>query len=122
MDEPLTVPVEIGGRTITMRPPNDSQIVALLDFERQAGLLAKRSEGPEKNTRSLALARRSLMLVEKLTVDPADWDWLMDSMVTQEVEWEEFNDLPYRLFEALEKTGNRASRRSAARATRTRKD
>jgi hypothetical protein len=113
---------QLGCPTFPCPPPHDSQIVALLDFERQAGLLAKMSEGPEKNTRSLALARRSLMLVEKLTVDPADWDWLMDSMVTQEVEWEEFNDLPYRLFEALEKTGNRASRRSAARATRTRKD
>lgn len=122
MTEPLTVPVRIGGRDVTMRPPSETQLAALLDFERQAGLLDKMQDGVDKNKRSVTLARRSLLLVEKLIVDAADWDWLMDSMVEQSVEWDEFNDIPSRLFDALSANDNRAARRAAAKTTRARKD
>jgi hypothetical protein len=121
MDTPVTVPVKVGERMIDMRPPTDTQIIALLDFDRQATLLDKMSDGPEKNVRSVALARRSLILIEKLIATPSDWDWLMDEMMAASMSWEEFNEIPERLFVALEGLGNRASRRSTAKPTRTRK-
>ena len=121
MNEPLTVPITVGGREVLMRPPTEGQVIALLDFERQATLLDKMADGPDKNMRSVALARRSLLLVEKLVAVPADWDWMMDSMMENTLDWDEFNEIPSRLFTALEGMGNRAARRSAAKATRTRK-
>lgn len=120
MTEPLAVPVKVGARMVQMRAPNDAQLTALLDFERQAMLLNKMSDGQEKNARSVTLAKRSLLLVEKLVVDHADWDTMMDDMITGELGWTEFNDIPVNLFEALEATGNRSARRSAAKASRTR--
>lgn len=120
MDEPLTASVKVGEREITMRSPTKTQILSLLDFERQAALLDKLPDGDDKDKRSVTLARRSLILIEKITMDPADWDWIMDSMMAEEIDWSEFNDIPYRLFEALERQGNRATRR--AKATRVRKE
>lgn len=118
----ITAPVKVGGRMIDMRPPSETQLAALLDFERQATLLDRMPDGPEKNKRSITLARRSLVLVEKLTVNSEDWDWMMDSMMDESLDWTEFNEIPGRLFDALGANDNRAARRSAAKATRTRKD
>lgn len=120
MTEPLIVPVKVGGRMVDMRPPNENQLAALLDFERQASLLDKMQDGPERNQRSVALARRSLLLIEKLMVNPADWDQAMDDMITGDLGWPDFNDIPNNLFDALEASGNRAARRSAAKVARTR--
>lgn len=117
----ITVPVEVGGRSIMMRPPSSEQMAALLDFERQAGLLAKLPDGEAKDKRSVTLARRSLVLIEHLMVDSEDWDWLMDAMMARQVDWLEFNDIPSRLFDALAGQGNRETRRGAAKATRTKK-
>ncbi len=123
MTEPLiTAPVKVGARMVEMRAPSETQLAALLDFERQAGLLDKMPNGVDKNKRSITLARRSLVLIEKLTVNGEDWDWMMDSMMDESLDWAEFNEIPGRLFDALGANDNRASRRAAAKATRTRKD
>lgn len=123
MTEPLiTAPVKVGARMVEMRAPSETQLAALLDFERQAGLLDKMPNGVDKNKRSITLARRSLVLIEKLTVNGEDWDWMMDSMMEESLDWAEFNEIPGRLFDALGANDNRASRRAAAKATRTRKD
>lgn len=122
MTQPLTTAmVKVGERMIEMRPPSETQLAALLDFDRQATLLDKMPNGEEKNKRSITLARRSLVLVEKLTINSEDWDWMMDSMMDESLDWPEFNEIPGRLFDALSADDNRASRRAAAKSTRTRK-
>lgn len=116
----LTAPVALGDRTIQMRMLSDSQMAALLDFQRQAELLERMPDGEDKNKRAVTLARRCLLMTEKLIVDPDDWDWAMDSMITGELDFPELTSLPARLLDSLvEQAPNRAARRSVAKATRT---
>lgn len=120
---PLTAPVELGPRTVTMRMLTDSQMAALLDFQRQAELLERMPDGEDKNRRAVTLARRCLLMTEKLIVDPEDWDWAMDCMITGELSFEDLTALPARLLAALVAAPtNRAERRTVAKASRTRRD
>lgn len=116
----LTAPVALGERTIQMRMLTDSQMAALLDFQRQGELLERMADGEEKNKRAVTLARRCLLMTEKLIVDPEDWDWAMDCMITGELTFPDLTSLPARLLESLvEQAPNRAERRSVAKASRT---